>query len=221
RRCRLRSGRRRGARVLGVHRRRRPWSPGRARQPAGGDAWMSAIDPVTLEVLWTRLIQVTNEQAAALMRTSFTPIVREVGDLSAAVFDARGLMLAQAVTGTPGHINALATGMKHFVAAYPPHTLSPGDVLITNDPWMTSGQLNDLSVVTPVFDKRKLIGFFGNTCHAIDIGGRGRSAVGGGGGGGGGGFGDPDKEALRRGEAERATLPAARRQRPGAGGGVG
>jgi len=137
---------------------------------------MSAIDPVTLEVLWTRLIQVTNEQAAALMRTSFTPIVREVGDLSAAVFDARGLMLAQAVTGTPGHINSLATGMKHFVAAYPPRTLSPGDVLITNDPWMTSGQLNDLSVVTPVFDKRKLIGFFGNTCHAIDIGGRGLSA---------------------------------------------
>lgn len=137
---------------------------------------MSTIDPVTLEILWTRLIQVTNEQAAALMRTSFTPIVREVGDLSAAVFDARGLMLAQAVTGTPGHINSLATGMKHFVAAYPPQTLNPGDVLITNDPWMTSGQLNDLSVVTPVFRNGKVIGFFGNTCHAIDIGGRGLSA---------------------------------------------
>jgi len=134
------------------------------------------IDPVTLEILWTRLIQVTNEQAAALMRTSFTPIVREVGDLSAAVFDARGSMLAQAVTGTPGHINSLATGMKHFVAAHPPQTLRPGDVLITNDPWMTSGQLNDLSVVTPVFRDSKLIGFFGNTCHAIDIGGRGLSA---------------------------------------------
>ena len=134
------------------------------------------MDPVTLEILWTRLIQVTNEQAAALMRTSFTPIVRDVGDLSAAVFNAQGLMLAQAVTGTPGHINSLATGMKHFVAAYPPHTLTPGDVLITNDPWMTSGQLNDLSVVTPVFRKDKVIGFFGNTCHAIDIGGRGLSA---------------------------------------------
>jgi len=137
---------------------------------------VSEIDPVTLEILWTRLIQVTNEQAAALMRTSFTPIVREVGDLSAAVFDAQGLMLAQAVTGTPGHINSLATGMKHFVAAYPPSTLRPGDVLITNDPWMTSGQLNDISVVTPVFRDSKLIGFFGNTCHAIDIGGRGLSA---------------------------------------------
>jgi N-methylhydantoinase B len=134
------------------------------------------IDPVTLEILWTRLIQVTNEQAAALMRTSFTPIVREVGDLSAAVFDARGRMLAQAVTGTPGHINSLATGMKHFLAALPPETLRHGDVLITNDPWMTSGQLNDLSVVTPVFRAGRLIGFFGNTCHAIDIGGRGLSA---------------------------------------------
>jgi N-methylhydantoinase B len=134
------------------------------------------IDPVTLEILWTRLVGVANEQAAALMRTSFTPIVREVGDLSAAVFDAGGRMLAQAVTGTPGHINSLATGMRHFLAAHPPATLEPGDVLITNDPWMTSGQLNDLSVVTPVFRDGRLIGFFGNTCHAIDIGGRGLSA---------------------------------------------
>src|SRR5207253_5147556 len=95
-------------------------------------------------------------QAAALMRTSFTPIVREVGDLSAAVFDARGLMLAQAVTGTAGHINSLATGMKHFLRAYPPRALKPGDVLITNDPWMTSGQLNDLSVDPPAFRGPKL-----------------------------------------------------------------
>src|SRR5262249_13749047 len=134
------------------------------------------IDPVTLEILWTRLIQVTNEQAAALMRTSFTPIVREVGDLSAAVFDARGSVPAQAVTCTHGPINSLATGRNHFLATHPPQTLRPGDVLITNDPWMTSGQLNDLSVVTPVFRDSKLIGFFGNTCHAIDIGGRGLSA---------------------------------------------
>jgi N-methylhydantoinase B len=134
------------------------------------------LDPVTLEILWSRLITVTNEQAAALQRTSFTPIVRESGDLSAAVFDARGRMLAQAVTGTPGHINSLATSMDHFLAAFPPETLEPGDVLITNDPWLTSGQLNDLSVVTPVFRDDRPIGFFGNTCHAMDIGGRGLSA---------------------------------------------
>jgi N-methylhydantoinase B len=136
----------------------------------------TAIDPVALEILWTRLITVTNEQAAALQRTSFTPIVRESGDLSAAVFDVRGRMLAQAVTGTPGHINSLATAMHHFLAAFPPSRLHDGDVLITNDPWKTSGQLNDISVVTPVFRGRRLVGFFGNTCHAMDIGGRGLSA---------------------------------------------
>jgi len=134
------------------------------------------LDPVTLEILWSRLVTVTNEQAAALQRTSFTPIVRESGDLSASVFDVRGRMLAQAVTGTPGHINSLATAMHHFLAAFPSETLEPGDVLITNDPWKTSGQLNDISVVTPVFRGDRLIGFFGNTCHAMDIGGRGLSA---------------------------------------------
>ena len=134
------------------------------------------LDPVSLEILWTRLIAVANEQAAALMRTSFTPIVREVGDLSAAVFDRQGLMVAQAVTGTAGHINSLATGMRHFLLAHPVDTLRPGDVLITNDPWMTSGQLNDLSVVTPVFRGDRVVGFFGNCCHAIDIGGLGLSA---------------------------------------------
>ena len=138
---------------------------------------MSAmLDPVTLEILWSRLVTVTNEQAAALQRTSFTPIVRDSGDLSASVFDARGRMLAQAVTGTPGHINSLATAMHHFLAAFPPEALNPGDVLVTNDPWKTSGQLNDISVVTPVFRDSKLVGFFGNTCHAMDIGGRGLSA---------------------------------------------
>ncbi len=144
-------------------------TPGKPRSKA-------RLDPVTLEILWSRLITVTNEQAAALQRTSFTPIVRESGDLSASVFDVRGRMLAQAVTGTPGHINSLATAMHHFLAAFSPQSLSPGDVLITNDPWKTSGQLNDISVVTPAFQGDRLIGFFGNTCHAMDIGGRGLSA---------------------------------------------
>jgi N-methylhydantoinase B len=144
-----------------------------ARPKEAGDV---QLDPVTLEILWSRLVTVTNEQAAALQRTSFTPIVRESGDLSAAVFDAKGRMLAQAVTGTPGHINSLATSMVHFLHEFPPETIRPGDILITNDPWKTSGQLNDLSVVTPAFRDGKLVGFFGNCCHAMDIGGRGLSA---------------------------------------------
>ncbi len=130
------------------------------------------IDPITLEVLWNRLIATVNEQAAALMRTSFTTIVRESGDLSAGVFDTRGYMIAQAVTGTPGHINSMATCIHHFMAVYPPETLEPGDVLITNDPQKTSGHLHDFTVITPIFKGDRLVAFFGNTCHVLDIGGR-------------------------------------------------
>jgi N-methylhydantoinase B len=123
--------------------------------------------------MWNRLISVVNEQATALMRTSFTTIVRESGDLSAGVFDARGNMIAQAVTGTPGHINAMATCIHHFLDVYPAETLRPGDVLITNDPQKTSGHLHDFTVITPVFRDDRLVGFFGNTCHVLDIGGLG------------------------------------------------
>ncbi len=134
------------------------------------------MDPVTLEVLWNRLIGVVNEQAAALMRTSFTSIVREAGDLSAGVFDRRGWMLAQAVTGTPGHINSMALAQRHFLAAYPVEALRPGDVLITNDPWKTSGHLNDVTICSPIFRGADLVAFFSSTCHAIDIGGHVLSA---------------------------------------------
>src|SRR5581483_2660121 len=136
----------------------------------------TSFDPIVLDVFWNRLISICNEQATALMRTSFTTIVRESEDLSAGVFDAAGNMIAQSVTGTPGHINSMATSMRHFLAACPLDTLEPGDVLITNDPWFTSGQLHDLTIVTPVFRRNRVVGFFGNTCHAADIGGRGLSA---------------------------------------------
>ena len=136
------------------------------------------FDAIQLEVMWNRLIAVVNEQAKALMRTSFTSIVREAGDLSAGVFDERGYMIAQAVTGTPGHINAMATCIHHFLAEYPAETLAPGDVLITNDPQKTSGHLHDITVITPVFLADRLVGFFGNCCHVLDIGGIGLSTDG-------------------------------------------
>lgn len=135
-----------------------------------------SIDQITLDVLWSRLISTVNEQAAALIRSSFTSIVREAGDLSAGVFDRRGRMVAQAVTGTPGHINSMATGMIHFLNRFPVEGLKPGDVLITNDPWKTASQLNDITIATPVFKKGRLVAFFANCCHALDIGGRGLSA---------------------------------------------
>src|SRR5207247_577218 len=116
-----------------------------------GPAAPAMMDPVTLEICWSRLIGVVNEQAAALQRTSFTSIVREAGDLSAGVFDRRGYMVAQAVTGTPGHINSMALAMKHFLAAYPLETLRAGDVLITNDPTLTSRHLNAVTIASPIF----------------------------------------------------------------------
>ncbi|HEV2093811.1 MAG TPA: hydantoinase B/oxoprolinase family protein [Rubrobacter sp.] len=136
------------------------------------------LDPILLEVLWNRLVSVVEEQARALMRTSFTSVVREAGDLSAGLFDRRGRMVAQAVTGTPGHVNAMATSAHHFLEAFPVETLKPGDALVTNHPWQTSGHLNDFTVMTPIFRDGEPVAFFGNCCHALDLGGRGFGADG-------------------------------------------
>jgi N-methylhydantoinase B len=130
------------------------------------------IDAVTLEVIWNRLLSVANEQQDALIRTAFSTIVRESQDLACGVFDTKGRMIAQSITGTPGHINAMASSMRHFLAAFPPDKLAPGDVLITNDPWMTAGQINDITITSPIFKDGRLVALFANTCHAADIGGR-------------------------------------------------
>ncbi|MCY3764548.1 MAG: hydantoinase B/oxoprolinase family protein [Gemmatimonadetes bacterium] len=130
------------------------------------------LDAVLLEVLWNRLISIVNEQAAALMHASFTTVVREAGDLSAGIFNRAGDMVAQAVTGTPGHINTMATCVGHFAKAHPIDSLKHGDSLLTNDPWLGSGHLHDITLVTPVFYRGKAVGWFANTCHAMDIGGR-------------------------------------------------
>src|SRR5712691_11946466 len=130
------------------------------------------MDSVTLEVIWNRFMSVANEQQDALIRTAFSTIVRESQDLACGLFDTKGRMIAQSLSGTPGHINAMATSMKHFLAAFPPDRLAPGDVLITNDPWQTAGQINDITITTPVFKNGKLVALFANTCHSADIGGR-------------------------------------------------
>jgi len=130
------------------------------------------IDPITLEVIWNRLISVVNEQAAALIHSSFTTVVREAGDLSAGVFDRNGNMVAQSVTGTPGHINTMANCVKNYVVPnHPIDSLEEGDTLITNDPWEASGHLFDLTIVSPVFYKGRGVAWFASTCHAVDIGG--------------------------------------------------
>jgi len=131
---------------------------------------------VAYQVMWNRLISVVEEQAQALVRTAFSTSVREAGDLSAGVYDAQGQMLAQAVTGTPGHVNAMADALAHFIRRIGPKNIFEGDVYITNDPWEGTGHLHDFTVVTPSFHKGKLVGFFACTAHVVDIGGRGFGA---------------------------------------------
>jgi len=138
---------------------------------------MSAtIDAIELEVLWGSLVSTVNEQARALQRAAFSPIVREAGDLANALFDREGRMVAQAVTGTPGHINSLARAATAILEEHPIDTLAPGDVLITNDPYKTAGQLLDVTILSPVFRAGRVIGLFGSTIHHTDVGGYGIGA---------------------------------------------
>jgi len=131
---------------------------------------------VAYQVMWNRLISVVEEQAQALVRTAFSTSVREAGDLSAGVYDAGGQMLAQAVTGTPGHVNAMADAVAHFIRRIGRQNIFEGDVYITNDPWEGTGHLHDFTMVSPSFHNGALVGFFACTAHVVDIGGRGFGA---------------------------------------------
>ncbi len=125
------------------------------------------------QVMWNRLIAVVEEQAQTMIRTAFSTTVREAGDLSAGIFDLEGRMMAQAVTGTPGHVNSMMESVGHFLRKYPAATMQKGDHFITNDPWLGTGHLHDLTVVTPAFHRERMVGLFANTAHVIDVGGLG------------------------------------------------
>jgi N-methylhydantoinase B len=131
------------------------------------------LGEIELQVMWNRLIAVVEEQAQTLLRTAFSSIVRECGDLSAGVFDRQGRMLAQAVTGTPGHVNSMAESVKHFIRHFPLESMKPGDIYICNDPWLGTGHLNDFVLTTPCFHRGKLVALFSCTSHLMDIGGLG------------------------------------------------
>ena len=130
------------------------------------------------QIIWDRLIAIVEDQAQALVRTAFSTTVREAGDLSAGLFDRKGRMLAQAITGTPGHVNAMAASVTFFLDKFPLESLRKGDVLLTNDPWLGTGHLNDFTVVTPVFNDNTAIGVFAATSHIADVGGLGFGADG-------------------------------------------
>lgn len=132
-----------------------------------------ALADLDQQIMWNRLIAVVEEQATTLLRTAFSPIVRECGDLSAGVFDLTGRMLAQAVTGTPGHVNSMAKSVGHFLRHFPLEEMREGDVYITNDPWMGTGHLHDFVLTTPTFRNGRLVALFSCTSHLVDIGGIG------------------------------------------------
>jgi N-methylhydantoinase A/oxoprolinase/acetone carboxylase beta subunit/N-methylhydantoinase B/oxoprolinase/acetone carboxylase alpha subunit len=132
-------------------------------------------DPIHLEILWNRMIAAVDEAAASLLRSAFSTVVRESYDFSCVVTDAKGNALAQASDSIPSFIGTLPDTVKHFITAFPPETLSPGDVLITNDPHMGTGHLPDISVCRPLYSHGILVGFAASTAHAPDIGGKIRS----------------------------------------------
>src|SRR6476646_4698347 len=134
----------------------------------------TALSQIHLQIMWSRLIAVVEEQAQTLVRTAFSTPVREAGDLSAGVFDREGKMLAQAVTGTPGHVNSMAAAVKHFLDAFPLDTMKEGDHYITNDPWLTCGHLHDRTVVSPTFLWGSPVGLSASSLHVFDIAGPGR-----------------------------------------------
>lgn len=134
---------------------------------------MSELSDIDKQIIWNRLLAIVEEQAQTLMRTAFNPIVRESGDLSAGIFDIQGRMIAQAVTGTPGHVNTMAESVSHFLAHYQLEEMHPDDIYVTNDPWKAAGHLNDFMLVRPCFHRHQLIGFTSCTSHLADIGGLG------------------------------------------------
>lgn len=134
------------------------------------------LNGIILELLWRRLISMVDEAAASLVRTSFSSIVRESNDFACVVTDARGNSIAQASNSIPSFIGTAPRTIRAFLEAWPEHTLEEGDILITNDIWLGTGHLPDITVGKPIFRAGKIVAWAGSVAHAPDIGGRVRSA---------------------------------------------
>ena len=136
----------------------------------------TTFNAITLQTIWTRLISIADEAAATLQRTSFSTIVRESNDFACVLTDRRGQSIAQATDSVPSFLGTMPRTIRHFLAEFPLDTLEPGDMLITNDIWMGTGHLPDISVAKPIFANGCVVGFAGSVAHAPDIGGKIRSA---------------------------------------------
>lgn len=130
------------------------------------------FDPITLEILWQRLVSAVDEASVALVRAAFSTVVRESHDFACVIADSRGDLLAQAQQSIPAFIGTLPRTVRWLLCRFPVETLAPGDVLISNNPWYGTGHLPDINVVKPVFRSGRIVAFAGATAHAPDIGGR-------------------------------------------------
>ena len=136
-----------------------------------------AIDAVSLSIMWDRLVGITDEIVSALIRSSFSTIVRESGDLSVVVLDADGNSMAQGSYSVPSFTGTAATTLRHMLAKFPPDSLEPGDVIATNDAWMGTGHLFDINVMRPVFRNGRIAAYTLSITHLPDIGGLGFGAA--------------------------------------------
>jgi len=133
------------------------------------------FDPITLEILWSRLISIADESAAALLRTAFSTVVRESNDFTTVLMDADCNALAENTAGIPSFVGMLPSAVRSFMEVIPKEDWRPGDCIITNDPEIGSGHLPDITMAAPIFHKGKLVGFSGSIAHLPDIGGGGWS----------------------------------------------
>ena len=136
-----------------------------------------AIDAVSLSIMWDRLVGITDEIISALIRSSFSTIVRESGDLSVVVLDTEGNSMAQGSYSVPSFTGTAAATLRHMLAKFPPDSLEPGDVIATNDAWMGTGHLFDINVMRPVFRNGRITGYTLSITHLPDIGGLGFGAA--------------------------------------------
>ena len=134
------------------------------------------FDPISLEILWARIISIVDEAAATFSRASFSTLVREANDFAVVLTDTEGRSIAQSNKSIPSFIGTLPATVKAFLKLFPPDTLQDGDVLISNDPWLGTGHIHDINIVVPIFLERALVGFAGVATHLPDIGGRIRSS---------------------------------------------
>lgn len=130
------------------------------------------FDPVTLEILWRRLISIVDEADSAVSRTAFSSLLRDAHDYTCMFTDRKGRELAQGTFATPGQSGAMALGIKNLITKLPIDTFKPGDIFITNDPWALAGHLNDICVMSPIFYKERVVAFTACVFHHSDIGGR-------------------------------------------------